>query len=94
MIKVLLGRLSPQIYRLTIPKNRIKTIQEVFQKDNSGAENHTTIFTIAPSEIGANIIWVGTDDGNVQLTQDGGKSWTNTVANIPDLPKKHLVFIT
>ncbi len=56
-------------------------------KDNSGAENHTTIFTIAPSEIGANIIWVGTDDGNVQLTQDGGKSWTNTVANIPDLPK-------
>ncbi len=55
--------------------------------DNSGAENHTTIFTIAPSELDENIIWVGTDDGNVQVTQDGGKTWTNTVANIPGLPK-------
>ena len=55
--------------------------------DNSGAENHTTIFTISPSELDENIIWVGTDDGNVQVTQDGGKTWTNTVANIPGLPK-------
>ena len=55
--------------------------------DNSGAENHTTIFTIAPSELDSNIIWVGTDDGNVQITQDGGKTWKNTVDNIPSLPK-------
>jgi hypothetical protein len=55
--------------------------------DNSGAENHTTIFTIAPSELDENIIWVGTDDGNLQVTQDGGKTWTNTVANIQGLPK-------
>jgi photosystem II stability/assembly factor-like uncharacterized protein len=56
-------------------------------KDNSGAENHTTIFTIAESPLDENIIWVGTDDGNVQITQDGGKTWTNTVANISGLPK-------
>ncbi|MET1259327.1 hypothetical protein ABV409_08295 [Flagellimonas sp. DF-77] len=56
-------------------------------KDNSGAENHTTIFTIAESTLDQNVIWVGTDDGNVQVTQDGGKTWTNTVANIPGLPK-------
>lgn len=55
-------------------------------RDNSGAENHTTIFTIAESPINENIIWVGTDDGNVQVTTDGGKTWTNTVANIPNLP--------
>ena len=55
-------------------------------KDNSGAENHTTIFTIAESDLDENIIWVGTDDGNVQVTQDGGKTWSNTVANIPGLP--------
>ena len=55
--------------------------------DNSGAENHTTIFTIAESTLDENIIWVGTDDGNVQVTQDGGKTWTNTIANVPDLPK-------
>ncbi len=56
-------------------------------KDNSGAENHTTIFTIAESTLDQNVIWVGTDDGNVQVTQDGGKTWTNTVANITGLPK-------
>jgi photosystem II stability/assembly factor-like uncharacterized protein len=55
--------------------------------DNSGAENHTTIFTIAESPLDENIVWVGTDDGNVQVTTDGGKTWTNTVANIVGLPK-------
>ncbi|MBU1012127.1 MAG: hypothetical protein KKG99_03925 [Bacteroidetes bacterium] len=55
--------------------------------DNSGAENHTTIFTIAESPLDENVIWVGTDDGNVQVTTDGGKTWTNTVANIAGLPK-------
>ncbi|MCF6350658.1 MAG: hypothetical protein L3J23_06445 [Flavobacteriaceae bacterium] len=55
--------------------------------DNSGAENHTTIFTIAESTLDQNVIWVGTDDGNVQVTQNGGKSWTNTSMNIKGLPK-------
>jgi hypothetical protein len=55
-------------------------------KDNSGAENHCTIFTIAESPLNENVIWAGTDDGNIQL-KDGGKSWTNVVANIQGLPK-------
>ena len=55
--------------------------------DNSGAENHTTIFTIAESPLDENVIWVGTDDGNVQLTTDGGKTWTNTATDIAGLPK-------
>lgn len=55
-------------------------------KDNSGAENHTTIFTIVESPLDEKVIWVGTDDGNVQVSQDGGSSWTNTVSNIPGLP--------
>ena len=53
-------------------------------KDNSGAENHCTIFTIAESPVNENVIWVGTDDGNIQVTKDGGKSWTNTSPNLPD----------
>tara|TARA_B110000091_G_scaffold124344_1_gene133727 strand:- start:53 stop:3079 length:3027 start_codon:yes stop_codon:yes gene_type:complete len=61
-------------------------------KDNSGAENHTTIFTIAESTLDQNVIWVGTDDGNVQVTEDGGKTWTNTVVNVPDLPKNTWVY--
>ena len=54
--------------------------------DNSGAENHTTIFTITESPLDENIIWVGTDDGNVQITRNGGKTWENTVSNISGLP--------
>lgn len=56
-------------------------------KDNSGAEKHCTIFTIAESPVNEQVIWAGTDDGNIQVTQDGGKSWTNVVANIAGLPK-------
>ncbi|MBI1761513.1 MAG: sialidase [Acidobacteria bacterium] len=55
--------------------------------DNSAAEMHTTIYAIAESPKNANVIWAGTDDGNLQLTRDGGKTWTNVVANIAGLPK-------
>lgn len=55
--------------------------------DNSSAEMHTTIFSICESPKDSNLIWVGTDDGNVQLTRDGGKTWKNLVANIKGLPK-------
>jgi len=55
--------------------------------DITGAENHTTILAIAPSPIDPNVIWVGTDDGNVQVTKDGGKTWTNVVSKLTGLPK-------
>jgi len=46
-------------------------------KDVTFAENHCTIITIAPSPVQKGVIWVGTDDGQVQLTRDGGNSWQN-----------------
>jgi len=55
--------------------------------DNSEAEMHTSIYSISEGPKKAGVIWVGTDDGNVQVTRDAGKSWTNTVANIPGLPR-------
>lgn len=45
--------------------------------DATNAENHCTILAIAPSPRKQGIIWVGTDDGNVQHTQDGGTKWEN-----------------
>jgi len=54
--------------------------------DDSTAENHCTIFAIAESPKNKNVVWVGTDDGNVQVTRDGGKTWTNVVARIQGLP--------
>lgn len=55
--------------------------------DNSAAEMHTTIYAIAESPKNPDVIWVGTDDGNVQLTRNGGKSWTNLTPRIQGLPK-------
>jgi len=55
--------------------------------DNSSAEMHTTIFGIAESPKNPSVIWVGTDDGNVQVTRDAGKTWTNVAGNIAGLPK-------
>lgn len=49
--------------------------------DNTSAENHCTIFSIAESPLDENIIWVGTDDGNLQYTTNGGKTWTNVAKN-------------
>jgi photosystem II stability/assembly factor-like uncharacterized protein len=55
--------------------------------DNSSAEMHTTIYSISESPLDGGEIWVGTDDGNLQLTRDSGKTWTNVVANVQGLPK-------
>lgn len=54
--------------------------------DNTGAEVHCTIYTIAESPLQKGLIWCGTDDGNVQITRDGGETWTETGKNIPGLP--------
>ena len=55
--------------------------------DATAAENHTTILCIAPSTIDHDVIWVGTDDGNLQLTKDRGKTWTNLVSRLPGCPQ-------
>ncbi|MFC1555837.1 WD40/YVTN/BNR-like repeat-containing protein [candidate division KSB1 bacterium] len=55
--------------------------------DVTGAENHCTIITISESSVSNGIIWVGTDDGNVQCTSNGGVSWTNVRENIPGIPE-------
>ncbi|MAT89259.1 MAG: hypothetical protein CMC35_01095 [Flavobacteriaceae bacterium] len=55
--------------------------------DATGAENHTTILVIEPSPVEQNMMWVGTDDGRVHYTQNGGSSWTEVSSNIKGLPK-------
>lgn len=54
--------------------------------DNSTAENHCTIYAIAESPRDEKVLWVGTDDGNLHLSKDGGKSFANIVGNLPGLP--------
>jgi photosystem II stability/assembly factor-like uncharacterized protein len=54
--------------------------------DVTGAENFTTILTIAPSPVERGVIWTGTDDGRVHVTRDGGTTWTSVEANIKGVP--------
>jgi len=46
-------------------------------KDNTGVEVYDTIFSVVESPVQKDLIWIGTDDGLVQLTRDGGKNWEN-----------------
>lgn len=73
-------RLSPDL----TTNNKQKQNQEAsggITVDNSSAENHCTIFAIAESPLDSKLIWVGTDDGNLQYSADGGATWNNVTAN-------------
>jgi len=54
--------------------------------DNIGVEYAGVVYAIAESPKARGLIWVGTNDGLVQLTRDAGKTWTNVTKNIPELP--------
>ena len=54
--------------------------------DNIGAEYGDTLISIAESPAQADIIWAGSNDGQIQVTRNGGKTWANVTSNIPDLP--------
>jgi photosystem II stability/assembly factor-like uncharacterized protein len=53
--------------------------------ENSTAEYHSTIITVGESPVQKGQIWVGTDDGNLQVTTDGGKNWSNLTKNVSGL---------
>ncbi|HVT03289.1 MAG TPA: hypothetical protein VHL58_07915 [Thermoanaerobaculia bacterium] len=55
--------------------------------DASGAENFTTIISVAPSAVTKGVLWTGTDDGRIHVTRDGGATWTSVEANIKGVPK-------
>lgn len=54
--------------------------------ENSAAEFHCTITSLAESPVQPGVLWAGTDDGNIQLSLNGGDTWKNLVKNVPELP--------
>ena len=54
---------------------------------HDGVQDYPTITTLSESPLTANVLWVGTDDGNVQVTRDGGKTWKNVTTKVPGVPK-------
>ncbi|NIR41649.1 MAG: glycosyl hydrolase, partial [Actinobacteria bacterium] len=61
-------------------------------KDQTGVETYATIFAVAPSHQDGNVIWVGSDDGLVHLTRDGGRNWQDiTPKDMPDFGRVSLI---
>ncbi|HJP59052.1 MAG TPA: hypothetical protein VJ865_03610 [Gemmatimonadaceae bacterium] len=79
-------RISPDL-TTNDPSKQLQEQSGGVTVDNSAAEMHETIYAIAESPKDPNVVWAGTDDGNLQVTRDGGKSWANVVGNIQGLPK-------
>jgi photosystem II stability/assembly factor-like uncharacterized protein len=55
--------------------------------DNTGVETYCTIFAVAESPVKKDLIWAGSDDGRVHVTEDGGGKWREVTANVPGLPE-------
>jgi photosystem II stability/assembly factor-like uncharacterized protein len=79
-------RISPDL-STNDPKKQKQEESGGITVDNSAAEMHTTIYSISESPKQAGLIWVGTDDGNLQLTRDAGKNWSNVVRNVKGVPE-------
>jgi photosystem II stability/assembly factor-like uncharacterized protein len=60
--------------------------------DISGAETYNTILSITIAPTDTNVIWLGTDDGNVQVTKDGGHTWANVRPKVKGLPDDGRVY--
>ncbi len=76
--------ISPDV--TTDDKTKQRTSGGEIYQDNTAAEFHCTILTIAESPVEEGVIWLGTDDGNLQVTRDGGENWKNVNKNVPGLP--------
>lgn len=67
-------------------RERLKDAGGPVFTENTSAEHFATIISLVESPRQKDLIWAGTDDGNLQITTDGGQNWTNVVKNIPKIP--------
>jgi photosystem II stability/assembly factor-like uncharacterized protein len=82
--------ISPDLTRNDKSKQRVSGGDITL--DDSGTEYYDTIFSIGESPVTAGVIWVGTDDGLIQVTRDDGKNWSNvTPKDLPEWSRISLV---
>jgi len=83
-------RLGPDL-TTGIERDKQPILGKVPDKDtlsrHDGVQQFPCITTLSESPLRAGLIWVGTDDGNVQVTRDGGKTWSNVAGKIPGARK-------
>jgi photosystem II stability/assembly factor-like uncharacterized protein len=83
-------RLGPDL-TTGVDRNKLqifgKTPDKTTLSRHDGVEEYPTITTISESPLTSNVLWAGTDDGNLQVTRDAGKNWKNVASRVPGLPK-------
>jgi photosystem II stability/assembly factor-like uncharacterized protein len=83
-------RLGPDLTN-NVDRNTLPILGKVPTKDtlslNDGVEWWPSITAIAESPLNAEVLWAGTDDGNLQVTRDGGRNWSNVASRVPGVPK-------
>lgn len=77
--------LTRQIDRDTLSIMGVRGSEPMYSK-NDGESSFSEITTISESPLSADILWVGTDDGNVQVSRDGGTSWSEVSRNLEGAP--------
>jgi len=82
--------LSRQIDRDTLEIMGVLPGSETLSR-HDGTSSYGEITTIAESPLVEGLLWVGTDDGNLQISRDGGGSWTNVVGNVRGVPERTYV---
>ena len=74
-----------------VDRNKLQIFGKVPDKNtlsrHDGVEEYPTITTLSESPVKADVLWVGTDDGSLQVTRDGGKTWKNVASRVPGVPK-------
>ncbi len=74
-----------------VDRNKLAVFGKVPDKTtlsrHDGVQEFPTITTVSESPMTPNVLWVGTDDGNLQVTRDAGKTWKNVASRVPGLPK-------
>ena len=68
-------------------KERLKDAGGPVFTENTSAEYFETVISLAESPLKKDLLWAGTDDGNLQVTNDGGRTWTNIIKNIKNIPQ-------
>ena len=85
-------KISPDL--TTNDPEKLKAAGGPIFPESTTAEYHCTIISLAESPVKPGVIWVGTDDGNLQLTLDGGQHWQNVVGRVkgikPETPVSHV----
>ena len=71
--------------------NRMDRGEECILSRNDGVSRFSTIISVSESAIVPGLLWVGTDDGNIQISRDGGATWTEVGANIPGGTNRYYV---